>query len=303
MSDLVRFIRYPGGKRRMLNFLSQHLPAPNSIQGRYAEPFVGSGAVFLFLAPQSAWLSDINPDLIDLYRGVRKSPQAVWERYCAFGENKTEYQRVRDAGPSGLLVDRAARVLFLNRTCFKGMWRHNRDGHFNVGYGGQARRWVINREMLSEVARALRRATLQCSDFEDVVDECEVGDFLFLDPPYRPGEKEQINDHYVGQQFSYEDHLRLSSALRRAKKRGVHWALTTSAHPDIVRLFRGNELTAIPRGTGRSPGVLAANSGELLITSYKMERKIGYERLLQSGSPAKSPPSCAQRIPGTRSGK
>lgn len=273
MSNLVRFIRYPGGKRRMLDFLGQHLPNPSSIKGRYAEPFVGSGSVFLFMLPPQALLSDLNPDLIDLYRGVRYSPQAVWERYCKFGGNKAAYQQVRDAGPSGLLVDRAARVLFLNRTCFKGMWRHNRDGHFNVGYGGQARRWVINLEMLSEVGKALRKATLQCSDFEDVVDNCEESDFLFLDPPYRPGEKEQINDHYVGQQFSYKDHLRLPSALKRAKKRGVHWALTTSAHPDIVKLFRGNEQNAIPRGTGRSPGVLATNSGEVLITSYKVERK------------------------------
>ena len=153
------------------------------------------------------------------------------------------------------------------------MWRHNQNGHFNVGYGGQARRWVINQDTLSEVARALRKATLRCSDFEEIIDSCEASDFLFLDPPYRPGEREQINDHYVGQQFSYEDHRRLSATLNRARRRGVHWALTTSAHPDISQLFRGSELIAIPRGTGRSPGVLAVNSGEVLITSYKIKRK------------------------------
>jgi len=220
------------------------------------------------LNPEWALLSDINPDLIDLYHGIRQSPQAVWDRYCAFGSSKAEYLRVRDAERPELLADRAARILFLNRTCFKGMWRHNHEGKFNVGYGGQDRRWVIDLDDLMTIAYALRAAELRCCDFEEVIEECQSGDLIFADPPYRPGDKKLTNDHYLDGQFSFEDHRRLASLLHSAEERGVLWTLTTSAHPDIVALFRGNRVIEIPRGTGRRPGITARNPGEVLITSY-----------------------------------
>ncbi|MBM3148862.1 MAG: Dam family site-specific DNA-(adenine-N6)-methyltransferase [Chloroflexi bacterium] len=267
-STITNFLRYPGSKRRMLEFLEQYLPTPSTIVSRYVEPFLGGGAVFFMIQPKQALLSDINPDLIDLYLGIRQSPMEVWERYCAFDCSKDEYRRVRETKPCGSLVDCAARILYLNRTCFKGMWRHNKRGEFNVGYGGQARRWVINADNLVMVARSLHRAELRCCDFEEIVYECQAGDFIFADPPYRPGEKEQTNDHYAGRRFTFRDHCRLASALQSAKKHGAEWALTTSAHPEIVALFGGNQVTMIPRGTGRRPGITVANSGEVLITSY-----------------------------------
>ena len=265
---IINFLRYPGSKRRMLGFLRPHLPTAATLQGRYVEPFVGGGAVFFMLGPSQALLSDANPDLIDLYRGIKQSPQAVWDRYCDFGSGKTEYRRIRDADPPELLVDRAARMLFLNRTCFKGMWRHNRDGRFNVGYGGQDRRWVISLANVVAVGQALRKADLRCCDFEEVVADCQADDFVFADPPYRPGERELVNDHYASVQFSFEDHRRLASTLQGAERRGVMWALTTSAHPDIVGLFADKQVIEMPRGTGRRPGVTVADSGEVLITSY-----------------------------------
>lgn len=265
---IMNFLRYPGSKRRMLEFLRQYLPTPGALQKRYVEPFIGGGAVFFMLGPSQALLSDINPDLIDLYRGIKQSPKAVWDRYCGFGSGKAEYRRIRDAVSPELLVDRAARMLFLNRTCFKGMWRHNQDGRFNVGYGGQDRRWVISLADLVAVGRALCKADLRCCDFEEVVSDCQADDFVFADPPYRPGERELVNDHYTSAQFTFEDHHRLASALQDAERRGVMWALTTSAHPDIVGLFAGKQVIEMPRGTGRQPGVTVANSGEVLITSY-----------------------------------
>jgi len=251
----------------MLAFLGSHLPQADDLQGIYVEPFVGGGAIFFLVNPRRALLADINFDLIDLYRGIKNAPKRVWARYCSFGATKADYQLVRDSRPSNL-VDRAARVLFLNRTCFKGMWRHNKNGEFNVGYGGQGRRWAISEENLLAVSRALRSAELHCCDFEQVISECMAGDFVFADPPYRPGEKEQTNDHYVGRQFTFTDQCRLASALNQAKLRGVHWALTNSAHPEIVELFHGSAVTPLPRGTGRRPGVITKQSGEVLITTY-----------------------------------
>jgi DNA adenine methylase len=266
-NNVTNFLRYPGSKRRMLSFLATLLPSAESIEGRYVEPFVGGGAVFLFISPKEAFLSDINPDLIDLYRGIRLDAQAVWNTYSHFGRTKKDYQRIRSNVPR-LLVKRAARVLFLNRTCFKGMWRHNLKGGFNVGYGGQARRWVIDSSTLKKISECLQHTKIRCCDFEQVIDSCEEGDFLFLDPPYRPGEREQINDHYIGRQFTYDDHRRLASALTRANSRRVQWLMTTSSHPDIRKLFRSNRIISMPRGTGRLPGRLVKDSGEIVIANY-----------------------------------
>ncbi len=147
------------------------------------------------------------------------------------------------------------------------MWRHNTNGKFNVGYGGQARRWVIDECTLNDLSRSLRRATIRCCDFEEVIENCDEGDFVFLDPPYRPGEKALVNGHYVGRQFTYDDHRRLASVLAGAKKRKVKWLLTISSHPDIVKLYRGCESLALPRGTGRMPGAITKKSGEIVLSS------------------------------------
>jgi len=174
------FLRYPGGKRRLLAFLKDHLPFPEKIKGYYIEPFVGSGAVFFYLEPKKALLSDANPELIDIYRGIRYSPRKVWKTYEKFGSTKEDYKHVRDQIKEENVIGRAARMLFLNRTCFKGMWRQNREGKFNVGYGGQSRRWVISETDLLVVCRRLRKARVTCSDFEQIIDNTNKDDFLFL---------------------------------------------------------------------------------------------------------------------------
>lgn len=265
----LRFIRYPGGKRRMLNYILPYLPSGQSIMGKFMEPFLGSGAVFFALNPKAAVLADINQELIDLYRGIRLHPQKVWEIFCGFPRTKKAYYEIRSAkGKKSDLAYRAARTLYLNRTCFKGMWRHNSNGEFNVGYGGQDRRWVISQEDLIEVSNKLKRASLKYSDFQKIIDSCIEEDFIFVDPPYRPGEREMMHNHYVYCKFSYDDHKRLALALKRASHRGIQWALTTSSHPDILHLFRGNHIHPLARGTGKRPGILTDNTGEVLICNY-----------------------------------
>src|SRR5712671_2620394 len=132
---LTTFLRYPGSKRRMLDFLSPRLPTRNEIAGRFIEPFVGGGAVFFSVRPKKAVLGDLNPELMDIYKGIRANPDRVWRIYRGFPTTKRNYWKVRDGNLSDLsLTHRAARSLYLNRTCFKGMWRHNLRGKFNVGY-------------------------------------------------------------------------------------------------------------------------------------------------------------------------
>jgi DNA adenine methylase len=267
--ERLRILRYPGGKQRMLNYLLASLPGAATISGRFVEPFVGGAAVFFALNPQRSLLTDVNVELIDLYRGLRRHPDEVWQAFRDFPSNKTGYYRTRAVDTETLnLTNKAARLLYLNRTCFKGMWRQNASGRFNVGYGGQDRRWAISKENLLTVSRRLKKATLRVDDFEPVIEECCPEDFIFLDPPYKPGASEVTNDHYVSFRFTYRDHKRLAGVLRLATKRGVRWAMTTSGHQDIVKLFKSTRVENLPKGTGNRPGLLAQRSGEVLIRNH-----------------------------------
>ncbi|MGP8329382.1 MAG: DNA adenine methylase [Methanosarcinaceae archaeon] len=269
-TKLKPFLRYPGGKGRMLNFLSEHLLSSPAIKGRYIEPFVGGGSVYFFTQPTQAVLSDINQDLINLYVGIQQDAKSVWKKYITFGDTKDDYFHVRDEYSPRGLSQKAARTLFLNRTCFKGMWRHNKNGDFNVGYGGQDRRWVINEENLLDVQEEIKNTTLMCSDFGKMIDASIQNDFIFVDPPYRPAEKEQLHNHYVGRIFTFNDHVRLSKSLHKASARNVQWALTISSHPEILNLYSENRILLIPRGTGSKPGATVPNSGEVLILNYHL---------------------------------
>lgn len=252
--------------------MAGHLPSATSISGRFIEPFLGGGAIYFHLRPRSALLADINLELIELYRGIQRSPRRVWQIYRSYPNTKKAYRQIRDCDPKTCtFLQRAARSLYLNRTCFKGMWRHNSEGKFNIGYGGQSRRWAIRSRDLVEISERLRKATIRCSDFEPLVAEAKPDDYMFLDPPYRPGQREQLHQHYSGQ-FSFEDHRRLASCLRQAHKRGVQWGLTISNNRDILKLYKAYKFVNIPRGTSARIGVKARNPGEVFISNSRRER-------------------------------
>jgi DNA adenine methylase len=262
----VRFLRYPGGKQRLLHRLIRLLPRRDQIKGRLVEPFVGGGAVFYALNPDRALLTDINAELIDLYWGIRRYPAEVWRNFSQFPSSKEGYYEVRALDHEDLgLAKRAARTLYLSRTCFKGMWRHNSSGQFNVGYGGQDRRWAICEESVREVSRRLRKATLRCCDFEEAIAECLPGDFLFLDPPYKPGEWDIFNDHYAWSRFRYADHERLARSLHKATDRGIVWAMTTTSHPDVVKLYPGARIFPLAKGRRAKTTILKMSTGEVII--------------------------------------
>lgn len=267
--EKIRFIRYPGGKQRLINFLLPYLPSANRIEGRFVEPFVGGGAIFFALNPSMALLADINSVLIDLYRGIRNYPLKVWTIFQNYPPSKKAYYKIRDSNKKLDLPSRAARTLYLNRTCFKGMWRENSNGQFNVGYGGQDRRWVISKETLLTVSKHLKKAELKVCDFEETIDSCSEEDFIFLDPPYCPGEKELIHNHYVYSKFTFEDHKRLAFVLEKASKRNIRWAMTTSSHKDIIKLFKKCYIYPFLKGTGKSPGLMTKGNGEVLIRNYR----------------------------------
>jgi DNA adenine methylase len=266
----ITFLRYAGSKRRLLSYIKEYLQPPNLIPGRYIDPFVGGGGVFLSLDFNKALLSDINRELMDLYRAIKQDPVRVWSIFESYPSTKHDYYRIRnDKKVHKLdLIDRAARTLYLNRTCFRGWWRYNAQGQFNVGYGGQGRRWAITKDDLITISRKLTNATLQDGDFENVINSSQSGDFVFVDPPYKPGERGMSHEHYVYSRFGYDSYRRLAETLRGASARGVRWAVTTSSHPDIVSLFPDTDIIDLPKDPFKRLRDDLEGSGEVLIRNY-----------------------------------
>jgi DNA adenine methylase len=265
----LNFLRYPGSKRRVLSFLTERLPSKAQILGKFVEPFVGGGAIYFCLQPRKAVLADLNRELVDIYLGICRNPDSVWRFYRTFPATKAGYRKIRSLDHDELSRSRrAASSLYLNRTCFKGMWRHNNKGRFNVGYGGQSRRWAISRKDLFRISELLTNAEILCSDFERTVSTANANDFVFLDPPYRPGAKEQVHSHYGCEQFSFADQQRLSSCLIAADKKGIRWSMTNSAHRAVRKMYKGFRQTLLPSGTGRRIGEMIKHPGEVLISNW-----------------------------------
>ncbi|MPM20763.1 Modification methylase DpnIIA [bioreactor metagenome] len=266
----MKFLRYPGGKAKLLSYLITHLPEGNEIKGTYIEPFVGGGSVFFHMSPQKALISDLNTDLISLYRGIKLYPHKVWEVFESFPSGKDAYYKIRNTPTDGKkLYYKAARVLYLNRTCFKGMWRHNSNGDFNVGYGGEERRWVITHQNIVELSRIFRKTEIKNCDFEEIILSSSKNDFIFLDPPYKPGMKDLHELHYSNGKFLFEDQIRLAETLKKLpKSKNIRWAMTNSSHREIIKLYKGFNISRIPFGTGNKPGIHTRNSNEVLITNY-----------------------------------
>jgi len=264
------FLRYPGGKSKFLKYLVHFLPINNEIAGKYVEPFVGGGAVYLYVKPQEALISDLNGELIELYKGIKLYPHKVWEIFKDFPSGKESYYEVRDGDyRKKPLYYRAARTLYLNRTCFKGMWRHNPQGNFNVGYGGEERRWVITHENIKSLSQIFRKADITNCDFEQTLSNVKNGDFIFIDPPYKPGEKEMNTQHYINGRFAFCDQIRLAEKIDEISNRlNIKWLMTNSNNEDITNLYKNYTIRKIPKGVSSSIGISTKDSKEVLISNY-----------------------------------
>ena len=249
---VLPFLKWPGGKRW---FVAQHPSILPTSFGRYIEPFLGGGAVFFHLQPARAILSDANVELMEVYRAVRQDPARIDRLLHQHHDlhSKTHYYDVRANVPRGLYA-RAARFIYLNRTCWNGLYRVNRNGLFNVPMG--TRRTVIRDDDLSRVSELLRRVDLMAEDFEVVIDRAERDDLLFVDPPYTVKHNTNNFIKYNERLFSWDDQLRLKEALLRAKRRHAKIVITNALHPTVRKVF-GELGTAM---IVRRPSSIAADS-------------------------------------------
>jgi len=237
MTVLLRpFLKWAGGKRWLFESGQYSLP---DITGRYFEPFLGGGAVFFQAQPVSAVLSDTNERLIELYTVVRDQPLELEAllREHASSHSKSYYYQVR-----GMVlhspVARAAKFLYLNRTCWNGLYRENLSGHFNVPIGTKETVIFENDDFIAW-SNALADARLECRDFEEAIEDTVKGDFIFVDPPYTVRHNMNGFVKYNQNIFAWSDQIRLRDALVSAARRGVSFALTNADHDSVRELYAG----------------------------------------------------------------
>ena len=229
-------LKWAGGKTQMLNDL---LPKVPSSYGKYIEPFFGGGAMFFALQPKNAIIADSNPELINMYREVAANIDEVI-RYLRKYENTSEmFYAVREQEWTQLpKAEAAARTIFLNRTCFNGLYRVNKQGKFNVPYGKYSNPKICDEDGLKAASEALKKAEILCGDYLLVLDHyAQPGDFVFLDPPYLPISEYADFKRYTKEQFYEEDHVELAKIIMRLHERGCHIILTNSNHPLVHELY------------------------------------------------------------------
>lgn len=268
-SSVIPFLKWAGGKRWLTALTTGDGALFPKTFGNYLEPFLGGGAVFFHLAPPSAVLSDINRDLIEAYSAIRDSWAAV-VRLLSKHQNhhsKAYYYEVRAAIPKSSIA-RAARFLYLNRTCWNGLYRVNLSGQFNVPIGTKSS-VLLDSDNFSEISDRLRRTTLRACDFEETIEDAHPGDLLFIDPPYTVKHNTNGFLKYNENIFSWDDQVRLRDALIRADKKGALFIATNANHESIRKLYGKFRRTILKRSSvlsGLSHG--RGSTEELLIRNY-----------------------------------
>jgi DNA adenine methylase len=235
-------VKWVGGKSRLLPELRARLPERI---GRYYEPFAGGAAMFFATAPADAVLGDDNRDLIATYRAIATDVDAVIRRLELHRQHHDEAhyyetrKRWNDAGVSWSPVDRAATFIYLNKTCYNGLWRVNRSGAFNVPMGRYTDPPICVPDVLRTAAIALARADLRNADFRTAVADASKGDFVYFDPPYDPINKTSNFTSYTAGCFGDDDQRALAELARELVARGVRVMLSNSDTPFIRSLYRG----------------------------------------------------------------
>lgn len=257
-------VKWVGGKTRLLPELLARMPAQF---GRYYEPFAGGAALFFRVAPARAVLGDDNADLVNVYRTVGKKVDDVIRRLGVHRRlhDESHYYAMRDrwndAAVSWTHVDRAAAFVYLNKTCFNGLWRVNRAGRFNVPMGRYTDPPICATEQLRAAAAVLRRAELRHEHYRETVKDARAGDFLYFDPPYDPVTTTANFTGYTSGSFSSDDQRELAELARKLVARGCKVMLSNSDTPLIRSLYKGFRVDKVR--CGRAINSNAAKRGDV----------------------------------------
>jgi DNA adenine methylase len=241
-------VKWVGGKTKLLPELTARLPDHFE---RYYEPFAGGAALFFRVAPDRAVLADSNADLMSLYSCVATDVPGVIRRLehhrATHSEDHYYATRARwnDHGRARSSADRAATFIYLNKTCFNGLWRVNRAGDFNVPIGRYTDPPICVPDALRAASTVLARATLRCADYRRAVDDAGRGDFLYFDPPYDPVTPTANFTSYTPDAFGADDQRALADTARALVARGCKVMLSNSDTPFIRSIYKGFQIDRV----------------------------------------------------------
>ena len=244
VSEPKPFVKWVGGKRQLMQELENNFPKQFGI---YHEPFLGGGAVmFNLLAkePQlSCNVSDFNSDLILAYVTIRDKLGKLIESLESHSKNYHKepseyYYSIRKQEPKQQ-IEKVSRLLFLNKTCFNGLYRVNKKGQFNVPLGRYTNPNIVNKENLTAVSKILKskKIKISCSDFESVLDDAKKGDLVYFDPPYQPVSNTANFTSYTHRDFTEDDLARLADLANQLNSKGCHVLLSNSNSKTVRDFF------------------------------------------------------------------
>ncbi len=229
------FLKWAGGKTQLLAELHKHVPKNYN---QYIEPFIGGGAMYFNLNPDKAIISDSNEELVITYKEVKSDVESIISLLKSFEHDEEFYYNMRSLEPKELGESyRAARLIYLNKTCFNGLYRVNKKGQFNVPYG-KGNGSFLNEEVLRNAHEFLQGTTIVKGDYLDVLNEFATeGDFVFLDPPYYPVGRHSDFKRYTTEFFYHDDQVRLRNEFERLVNLGCKVVLTNSDHEVVLDLY------------------------------------------------------------------
>jgi len=238
------FVKWAGGKRQLIPLLNENLP---KTFGTYFEPFLGGGALLFHMLNehnrQKCNISDLNSDLVLCYTTIRDRVNDLISSLKNHEKNyqkdsKFYYYSIRDSNPKSQ-IEKTSRLLFLNRTCFNGLYRVNSKGKFNVPLGKYTNPNIVNEENLNSVSNILQssKVSIKCRDFEAVLRDAKKGDLVYFDPPYQPVSDTANFTSYTNKNFTYNDLSRLANLCMKLDEKGCNVLLSNSNSKEVSDMF------------------------------------------------------------------
>ena len=267
------FIKWVGGKRQLINDIKKYMPKKYN---RYIEPFIGGGALFFELTPKNAIINDKNLDLIDTYRIIKNKPKKLIKILLKHKKKNTKeyFLEIRSWDKSNRYwtrkpENRAARFIYLNKTCFNGMYRVNASGEFNVPYGKYKKPSIFEEENITAVSKLLKNTEIYNSDFAEIAHMAKKGDFVYFDPPYVPLSKTESFVSYTKDGFGKLEQLRLKRVIDELTEKKVYVMLSNSAADWIYETYKDYNIhTVNAKRMINSNAKRRGNCKEVIITNY-----------------------------------
>lgn len=271
------FVKWVGGKRQLLaqfRLMNLYPPEQFDIQkGKYFEPFVGGGAVFFDLLPERAYLSDLNNELVVTYNVIKNDVENLIKSLKKHKLDKEYFLKIRAQNPEKLSdLNTASRFIYLNRTCFNGMYRVNRKGEFNVPFGKHTNPLICDENNLRKVSRVLKNVEIKKQDYKEVLKKAKRGDFVYFDPPYYPVSETASFTSYTSESFLDKEQIELRDTFAELHRRGCFVMLSNSDTLFINKIYseiKGIRITKVQ--AGRAINSDASKRGkitEVLVTNY-----------------------------------